>query len=98
MSEFAVDDAFQLDKLALSVHYVRVYLLKKICLALYVHYVRARVYLFFIYLFSVIYALCSFADGMLSRRARPPPAQDFVDIFQKFKLSFNLLVSRKRLL
>jgi len=26
-------------------------------------------------------------------RARPPPAQDFISIFQKFKLAINLLVS-----
>jgi epidermal growth factor receptor kinase substrate 8 len=33
---------------------------------------------------------------MLSMRARPPPEREFIDIFQKFKLSFNLLVSLLR--
>ena len=31
-------------------------------------------------------------DGMLSMRARPPSEAEYIDIFQKFKLSFNLLV------
>ena len=31
-------------------------------------------------------------DGMLAMRARPPSETEYIDIFQKFKLSFNLLV------
>ena len=33
-------------------------------------------------------------DGMLSMRARPPTEPEYIDIFQKFKLSFNLLVNK----
>ena len=34
-------------------------------------------------------------DGMLNMRARPPPADDFIDIFKKIKWAFNLLAKLK---
>jgi len=41
----------------------------------------------------VFFLNCSCTDGMLIMRARPPPMQDFISVFQKFKLAINLLVS-----
>lgn len=50
--------------------------------------------------FKSIWFLISIAppprDGMLNMRARPPPGDDFIDIFQKIKCAFNLLVSIDR--
>jgi len=47
----------------------------------------------FLVILCITLQFCVWPDGMLIMRARPPPAQDFISIFQKFKLAINLLVS-----
>lgn len=44
-------------------------------------------YIYGVYIFAV---LC--ADSLLTMKASPPPEEDFVNIFQKIKYSFSLLV------
>ena len=54
--------------------------------------INIKIKLIFIYYQIIHRVLFSYEDGMLGMRARAPPAKDFIDVFQKFKFSFNLLV------
>lgn len=43
-------------------------------------------------LLSLVYRHFQITEDLLTAKARPPPEQEFIDIFQKFKYCFSLLV------